>query len=196
MTLEPDWPLSWTNIIYIFQLYHINNGVSNRCNFDTKGILIGTLFWFSFSVIDRQREIEGFCGHESWNGSSIFFKVLQEWTTASSRSLLRQLFRFILVFTRSVFQIVGNMTESATPIKLFGKWSLDDVEISDLSLVVSIFYCAASNMFSSYHLNDLQDFIAVKGKHATFVAHTAGRYQRKKFRKAQVRTKILPELFN
>jgi len=56
------------------------------------------------------------------------------------------------------------MTESATPIKLFGKWSLDDVEISDISLV---------------------DFIAVKGKHATFVAHTAGRYQRKKFRKAQ-----------
>mmetsp|Transcript_2770 Transcript_2770/g.3824 ORF Transcript_2770/g.3824 Transcript_2770/m.3824 type:complete len:196 (-) Transcript_2770:89-676(-) len=56
------------------------------------------------------------------------------------------------------------MSESATPIKLFGKWSLDDVEISDISLV---------------------DFIAVKGKHATFVAHTAGRYQRKKFRKAQ-----------
>ena len=26
----------------------------------------------------------------------------------------------------------------------------------------------------------------MKGKHATFVAHTAGRYQRKKFRKAQV----------
>eukprot|EP01036_Dinobryon_divergens_P032223 gene32224-41766_t len=56
------------------------------------------------------------------------------------------------------------MVDSATPIKLFGKWSLDDVEISDISLV---------------------DFIAVRGKHATFVAHTAGRYQRKKFRKAQ-----------
>eukprot|EP01039_Chlorochromonas_danica_P002000 gene2000-2183_t len=56
------------------------------------------------------------------------------------------------------------MAESATPVKLFGKWSLDDVEISDLSLV---------------------DFVAVKGKHATFVAHTAGRYQRKRFRKAQ-----------
>eukprot|EP00605_Chrysophyceae_sp_TOSAG23-4_P001805 GSChrysophyteH1.ASY1.ANO1.1995.1 assembled CDS len=55
------------------------------------------------------------------------------------------------------------MTESATEIKLFGKWSLEDVEISDISLT---------------------DFIAVKDKHATFVAHTAGRYQRKKFRKA------------
>jgi len=31
----------------------------------------------------------------------------------------------------------------------------------------------------------LNDFIAVKGKHATFVNHTAGRYQRKRFRKAQ-----------
>lgn len=29
------------------------------------------------------------------------------------------------------------MAESATPVKLFGKWALDEVEISDLSLVVS-----------------------------------------------------------
>ena len=56
------------------------------------------------------------------------------------------------------------MTEAAAEIKLFGKWSLDEVEISDISLV---------------------DFIAVKGKHATYVNHTAGRYQRKRFRKAQ-----------
>ena len=55
------------------------------------------------------------------------------------------------------------MTESATEIKLFGKWSLEDVQVSDISLV---------------------DFIAVKDKHATFVAHTAGKYQRKRFRKA------------
>eukprot|EP00598_Pedospumella_elongata_P006366 CAMPEP_0184982352 /NCGR_PEP_ID=MMETSP1098-20130426/11856_1 /TAXON_ID=89044 /ORGANISM="Spumella elongata, Strain CCAP 955/1" /LENGTH=195 /DNA_ID=CAMNT_0027506041 /DNA_START=56 /DNA_END=643 /DNA_ORIENTATION=- len=55
------------------------------------------------------------------------------------------------------------MAESATPVKLFGKWSLEDVEVSDLALV---------------------DFVAVKGKHATFVAHTAGRYQRKAFKKA------------
>jgi small subunit ribosomal protein S5e len=55
------------------------------------------------------------------------------------------------------------MADSATPIKLFGKWSLEDVEISDISLV---------------------DFVAVKDKHATYVAHTAGRYQRKRFRKA------------
>ena len=52
---------------------------------------------------------------------------------------------------------------TANPVKLFGKWSLDEIEVSDLAL---------------------QDHIAVKGKHATFVAHTAGRYQRKRFRKA------------
>lgn len=28
------------------------------------------------------------------------------------------------------------MAESATPVKLFGKWSLEDVEVSDLALVV------------------------------------------------------------
>lgn len=29
------------------------------------------------------------------------------------------------------------MAESASEIKLFGKWSLEDIEISDISLVVS-----------------------------------------------------------
>ena len=43
--------------------------------------------------------------------------------------------------------------------------ALEEVEVSDISLV---------------------DFIAVKGKNATFVPHTAGRYQRKRFRKALV----------
>lgn len=66
------------------------------------------------------------------------------------------------------------MAESATPVKLFGKWSLDDLEVSDLALV---------------------DFIGVKGKHATFVAHTAGKYQRKRFRKAQVSSPLLSLLF-
>ena len=55
------------------------------------------------------------------------------------------------------------MAEAPTEIRLFGKWPLEDVEVSDISLV---------------------DYIAVKDKHATFVAHTAGRYQRKRFRKA------------
>ena len=54
----------------------------------------------------------------------------------------------------------ANMAEET---KLFGKWNLEDVEISDISLV---------------------DFIAVKGKNASYVAHTAGKYQRKRFRKA------------
>jgi small subunit ribosomal protein S5e len=58
------------------------------------------------------------------------------------------------------------MAEPATEIKLFAKWSLDDVEVSDLALV---------------------DFLAIKGKNATFVPHTAGKYQRKAFRKAAVR---------
>ena len=49
-------------------------------------------------------------------------------------------------------------------IKLFGKWSYDDVDINDISL---------------------EDYIGVKAKHAVYVPHTAGRYAAKRFRKAQ-----------
>jgi len=51
----------------------------------------------------------------------------------------------------------------STEVKLFGKWSLDEVDVSDISLV---------------------DYIPVKGKFAVFTPHTAGRYQTKRFRKA------------
>merc|ERR1712127_362247 len=51
-----------------------------------------------------------------------------------------------------------------TEIKLFGRWSFEDVEVKDMSL---------------------EDYIAVKPKYATFVPHTAGRYSAKRFRKAQ-----------
>uniref|UniRef100_A0A8C5WFD5 Small ribosomal subunit protein uS7 n=1 Tax=Leptobrachium leishanense TaxID=445787 RepID=A0A8C5WFD5_9ANUR len=55
--------------------------------------------------------------------------------------------------------------ESETPeIKLFGKWSTDDVQINDISL---------------------QDYIAVKEKYAKFLPHSGGRYAAKRFRKAQ-----------
>jgi small subunit ribosomal protein S5e len=48
-------------------------------------------------------------------------------------------------------------------IKLFGKWSSEDVNVNDISLT---------------------DYIAVKEKHAKFLPHSAGRYQAKRFRKA------------
>jgi small subunit ribosomal protein S5e len=51
-------------------------------------------------------------------------------------------------------------------VKLFGKWSFEDVVVSDISL---------------------EDYLALKQKfrYHTFVPHTAGRYQAKRFRKAQ-----------
>ncbi|PSN33598.1 40S ribosomal protein S5a [Blattella germanica] len=49
-------------------------------------------------------------------------------------------------------------------IKLFGRWSCDDVQVSDMSL---------------------QDYIAVKEKNAKYLPHSAGRYAAKRFRKAQ-----------
>jgi small subunit ribosomal protein S5e len=53
---------------------------------------------------------------------------------------------------------------AASEVKLFGKWTFDDVEVTDISL---------------------EDYVAVKPKFAVFVPHTAGRYQKKRFRKAQ-----------
>ncbi|MCL7046669.1 hypothetical protein MKW94_007505 [Papaver nudicaule] len=50
-------------------------------------------------------------------------------------------------------------------VKLFNRWTFDDIEVGDISLV---------------------DYIGVNpSKHATYVPHTAGRYSAKRFRKAQ-----------
>lgn len=81
------------------------------------------------------------------------------------------------------------MAAGPQDIKLFGKWSYDDVEVSHLAD-----QCAQCSCVRNLHLspiamqvNDisLEDYIAVKAKNAVFVPHTAGRYQKKRFRKAQ-----------
>jgi small subunit ribosomal protein S5e len=56
------------------------------------------------------------------------------------------------------------MAAFAHEIKLFNKWSTEEVKVTDVSLL---------------------DYIPVRGKHAVFVPHTAGRYQKKAFRKSQ-----------
>jgi len=56
------------------------------------------------------------------------------------------------------------MVETASKIELFGKWNYEDVEINDISL---------------------EDYIAVNKKNCVYLPHTAGRYARKRFRKAQ-----------
>lgn len=53
---------------------------------------------------------------------------------------------------------------AASDVLLFGKWQFSDVEISDISL---------------------QDYIAAQTSQATFLPHTAGRYQAKRFKKAE-----------
>ncbi|CAN6586657.1 unnamed protein product [Malus baccata var. baccata] len=60
---------------------------------------------------------------------------------------------------------VAEPTLAHYDVKLFNKWSFDDVQVSDISLA---------------------DYIGVApSKHATYVPHTAGRYSVKRFRKAQ-----------
>merc|ERR1711898_28865 len=56
------------------------------------------------------------------------------------------------------------MSGSATEIKLFNKWSFEDVQVSDMAL---------------------QDYIASKAGNACFLPHSAGRWQKKRFKKAQ-----------
>lgn len=59
---------------------------------------------------------------------------------------------------------VNNLSAEVPEIKLFGRWSCDDVQVSDMSL---------------------QDYIAVKEKNAKYLPHSSGRYAAKRFRKAQ-----------
>lgn len=60
---------------------------------------------------------------------------------------------------------VGYAQQPELPeIKLFGRWSCDDVHVADMSL---------------------SDYIAVKEKNARYTPHSAGRYAAKRFRKAQ-----------
>merc|ERR1711865_575517 len=53
--------------------------------------------------------------------------------------------------------------QMTTEIKLFGKWSYEDVNVADMSLV---------------------DYIATTKASHNFLPHTQGRYQKKRFRKA------------
>lgn len=55
-------------------------------------------------------------------------------------------------------------TTELPEIKLFGRWSCDDVCVNDISL---------------------EDYISVKEKFARYLPHSAGRYAAKRFRKAQ-----------
>uniref|UniRef100_A0A6Q2YMJ2 Small ribosomal subunit protein uS7 n=1 Tax=Esox lucius TaxID=8010 RepID=A0A6Q2YMJ2_ESOLU len=87
----------------------------------------------------------------------------------------------------STAQAVAEMPE----IKLFGKWSTDDVQINDISL--------QSYTFTNHSLSgklvrqkpvcilfqSSQDYIAVKEKYAKYLPHSGGRYAAKRFRKAQ-----------
>ncbi|XAR57527.1 hypothetical protein NMG60_11025702 [Bertholletia excelsa] len=61
--------------------------------------------------------------------------------------------------------VVAQPAQLHGEVKLFNRWSFDEVQVSDISVT---------------------DYIAVNpAKHATFVPHTAGRYSVKRFRKAQ-----------
>lgn len=59
-------------------------------------------------------------------------------------------------------------------VKLFNKWSFEDVEVKDISLTYFLL---------SVHNLTYSDYIQLR--HAVYLPHTAGRYASKRFRKAQ-----------
>ncbi len=61
--------------------------------------------------------------------------------------------------------------------KLFNKWTFDEIEVKDIALQVRPKHSRHSRLYP-------QDYIQVKN--ALYLPHTAGRYQVKRFRKAQV----------
>ena len=67
--------------------------------------------------------------------------------------------------SKNMAPMSGRLVAADIPeIKLFGRWSCDDVLVSDMSL---------------------EDYIAVKEKYAKYLPHSSGRYAAKRFRKAQ-----------
>merc|ERR1712146_782553 len=62
----------------------------------------------------------------------------------------------------SLQQTTSNM--AATEVKLFNKYSFEDVQVSDMALT---------------------DYIAAKSTNAVFIPHSAGRWSKKRFKKAQ-----------
>uniref|UniRef100_F7H867 Small ribosomal subunit protein uS7 n=1 Tax=Callithrix jacchus TaxID=9483 RepID=F7H867_CALJA len=69
-------------------------------------------------------------------------------------------------------------------IKLFGKWSTDDVQINDISLQITTTF-VMRRLYNQKEHDIHTDYIAVKEKYAKYLPHSAGRYAAKRFRKAQ-----------
>ena len=82
----------------------------------------------------------------------------------------------------------------AVEVKLFGKWSFEDVEVrrklgaGGRGLVQQPAWCRSESWPQTPPMQvtdiSLEDYIAVKPKFAVYVPHTAGRYQKRRFRKA------------
>merc|ERR1712072_473715 len=66
--------------------------------------------------------------------------------------------------TRSLQQTSRQQNMTATEIKLFNKYTFDDVQVQDMALT---------------------DYIACKPQSACFLPHSAGRWHKKRFKKAQ-----------
>ena len=46
------------------------------------------------------------------------------------------------------------MTESANEVKLYGKWSFEDIEVSDISLQVCVCVCVCEYIYERVYIRE------------------------------------------
>ena len=93
---------------------------------------------------------------------------------------------------------MAEVEQQQQDVKLFNRWTFEDVQVREWlphpsrydSLAAASCCCERRTELSHWHpqVNDisLNDYLAVSStKHATYLPHTAGRYSKKRFRKAQ-----------
>ncbi|KAG2305809.1 hypothetical protein Bca52824_025557 [Brassica carinata] len=113
---------------------------------------------------------EGIAGYYRfiWNlfYAEVFVRPLEAVLFSLSAVTLTHANRLTISAMAAAVEIDAEIQQQLTnEVKLFNRWTYDDVSVTDISLV---------------------DYIGVQAaKHATFVPHTAGRYSVKRFRKAQ-----------
>ncbi|KAL4372321.1 hypothetical protein AHAS_Ahas06G0254100 [Arachis hypogaea] len=121
------------------------------------------------TLLESEREARSFWDSENdfINSLKLGFITLQRSCNKSERAskLSAASFSSTMAAAAAAAPPPTEVDSTQLDVKLFNRWSFDDVQVTDISLA---------------------DYIGVApSKHATYVPHTAGRYSVKRFRKAQ-----------
>ncbi|KAL0743876.1 hypothetical protein Bca4012_085389 [Brassica carinata] len=129
-------------------------------------ILASCLIFQDITGLYGISSMQSICYSPSSKLSLVFVRPLEAVLFSLSAVTLTHANRLTISAMAAAVEIDAEIQQQLTnEVKLFNRWTYDDVSVTDISLV---------------------DYIGVQAaKHATFVPHTAGRYSVKRFRKAQ-----------